>query len=81
MLSILHYISAGRRLKEWDKTIHMLGGPNEAGSQMMAQRDMIELERNYYRDEARDLGIKLFILGLLAFLVGANYILYEKWIA
>jgi len=52
MISIIHYISAGRRLEEANKTIYMMGGEDECQPMLLAQRDIIELERDYYKEEA-----------------------------
>lgn len=62
MISIIHYISAIRRLKESDKTIHMLGGEKEAPPLVLAQRDMIKHEKEYYRDEA--LKLLIYCVGI-----------------
>lgn len=51
MISIIHYISARRRLEESDKTIRMLGGEREAPPMVRAQRDMIKHEMEYYQDK------------------------------
>jgi hypothetical protein len=56
MISIIHYISACRRLKESDKTITMLGGPEECQEMIMAQNDMIRLEKEYYYQEMVNFG-------------------------
>jgi len=53
MLSILHYMSAKRRLKEANKTVYMMGGVDECPPMVLAQRDMIELEVNYYAEETK----------------------------
>lgn len=50
MISIIHYISACRRLTESEKTVYMLGGEREAPAMILAQRDMIKLEKQYYED-------------------------------
>ena len=55
MISIIHYISAGRRLEEANKTIYMMGGEDECQPMLLAQRDMIELERDYYKEQMQDL--------------------------
>jgi hypothetical protein len=52
MISIIHFISAKRRLKESKKTIYMMGGELECPPPILAQRDMIELEVQYYKEEA-----------------------------
>jgi hypothetical protein len=57
MFSVIHYISASRRLKESDKTIYMLGGRSECDAMILAQNEMIKLEKEYYRDESVKLGL------------------------
>lgn len=52
MLSIFHYWSAKDRLKEANKTVHMMGGEVECPPMLLAQRDMIELEMQYYKEMA-----------------------------
>ena len=76
MISFIHYISASRRLKEAEKTVLMLGGEKQAPPMILAQRDMIKLEANYYLDES--ITLSLFLVGL-AFFSGIVYtILYLK---
>lgn len=53
MISLIHYISAKRRLSETNKTIHMLGGEIEAPEMMKAQRDMIAFEVDYYSQQVK----------------------------
>lgn len=65
MLSFIHYISALRRLKEAEKTIYMLGGSREAPPMILAQRDMIKHEVNYYKDESIKLGVLIFAVAIL----------------
>ena len=55
MLSIFHYWSAKERLAEHEKTIIMLGGESECQPMILAQRDMVELEMKYYKEEMQDL--------------------------
>lgn len=70
MLSFIHYVSAMRRLKESEKTVYMLGGEHEAPPMILAQRDMIKHEVEYYYDES----IKLaFFIGAVAFIGTAVY--------
>jgi hypothetical protein len=76
MISFIHYISALRRLKEAEKTVYMLGGSREAPPMILAQRDMIKHEVDYYRDESINL---LFILLFGGFFSGIVYmVLYLK---
>jgi len=64
MLSFIHYVSALRRLKESEKTVYMLGGEREAPPMILAQRDMIKNEVEYYYDESIRLGLFLFALAI-----------------
>ena len=64
MLSFIHYVSALRRLKESEKTVYMLGGEQEAPPMILAQRDMIKNEVEYYYDESIKLGLFLFALAI-----------------
>jgi hypothetical protein len=68
MISILHYISAVRRLKESEKTVYMLGGESECQEMILAQRDMIKLEVDYYRDESFKF-IKYFIFFVIILII------------
>ena len=63
MFSLLHYISASRRLKESDKTIFMLGGREGCDAMILAQNEMIKLERDYYKEETIKFGIILAAIG------------------
>ena len=76
MLSVIHYISASRRLTEVEKTIIMLGGKhneNEVPFQILAQRDFIKLEKKYYEDRAMNfIFISVFVL---FFVVLVRYII------
>lgn len=49
MISIIHYISAKRRLRESNKTVYMMG--DDCPPMLLAQRDMIQLEMEYYKQE------------------------------
>lgn len=69
MISFIHYISALRRLKESEKTVHMLGGDREAPPMVLAQRDIIKHEVEYYQEESLKLGVYLGVVAMLAFAV------------
>ena len=78
MLSIIHYVSAHRRLKESDKTIMMLGGVEECQEMIVAQNEMIRLEKEYYYEEMVKLGYICLILAMVCVIL---YIPYHKgWI-
>jgi hypothetical protein len=76
MISIIHYISASRRLKELQKTVDMLGGESEAPPMTLAQRDICTYEKEYYADEV----FKTFFgfLILLA-ICGLTFLLYKLY--
>jgi hypothetical protein len=69
MISFIHYVSALRRLKESEKTVHMLGGTHEAPPMILAQRDMIKNEVEYYQDESIKLGLCLFAFAVIGIAV------------
>ena len=69
MISYIHYISSKRRLKESEKTIHMMGGETEASQMLCAQRDMIRLEVEYYGEESTKLTILLVAVAMFGIFV------------
>jgi len=73
MLSFIHYVSALRRLKESEKTVHMLGGEKEAPPMILAQRDMIKNEMEYYEEESLKLGA--FLVTFILIVIGAYTLL------
>jgi hypothetical protein len=74
MISIIHYISASRRLEESKKTVMMLGGEREAPEMERAQRDMIALEKEYYGERVANV---LFYSGMASFISFVVYIFYD----
>ena len=72
MISIIHYISAKRRLEEADKTFAMLDG--DVSPMMRAQRDMIKFEMEYYREKVENL---VFISLIFGAFVLSSYLIYE----
>jgi hypothetical protein len=77
MFSILHFIEAKARLKESIKTIEMMGGEDECQPMLLGQRDMIELELEYYRYESKKF-IGLALLTVIACVTLAYYYLPLK---
>lgn len=73
MFSLLHYISASRRLKESDKTIFMLGGRDSCDAMILAQNEMIKLERDYYKEESIKFGFLVFVLSFAVLLSATFY--------
>ena len=61
MFSIIHYISAVRRLDDCNKSILMMGGSefHDEGipMQLAAQRDMIKSEGKYYEEQVKLFGL------------------------
>ena len=53
MIAPYYYIDAKRRLRESNITIDMMGGIDECSSMIVAQRDMLELEVEYYQKQSR----------------------------
>jgi hypothetical protein len=76
MISIIHYISASRRHQQFQDTIVQLGGENDAPLQMRAQRDIIAMERDYYRDKMFDFFFILAIMSVLSALVFITYYIF-----
>ena len=80
MLSIFHYWSAKERLAEHEKTIMMLGGESECQPMILAQRDMVELEMKYYKEEMMDLLFQTgMFLGFLMIALSTYYIFFIKY--
>jgi hypothetical protein len=74
MISIIHYISASRRLTESEKTVYMLGGEREAPPMIRAQRDIIKLEKDYYEDRAITF---LYLCIMASAIIAGIYVLYK----
>lgn len=74
MISIIHYISASRRLTESEKTVYMLGGEREAPPMIRAQRDIIKLEKDYYEDRAINF---LYLCIMASAIIAVIYVLYK----
>jgi hypothetical protein len=74
MMSIIHYISACRRLKESEKTVMMMGGEEECNDMILGQREMLVLEKEYYRVES----IKFTCISIVVVLISLiSYIIFK----
>ena len=71
MISIIHYISAKRRLEEADKTYAMLDG--DVSPMMRAQRDMIKFEMEYYQERAKKVVLYTIVVAILSLLCYTTY--------
>jgi hypothetical protein len=78
MISPIYYLEAKNRLRECKITVDMMGGENECQPMIVAQRDMLELETEYYREEAQKFAIRsltvLFCCIIIAVLYLKGYI-------
>jgi hypothetical protein len=52
VISIINYIEAKRRLKQSAETIEMMGGRTECNDMVLAQHEMIRMEKEYHKDQA-----------------------------
>jgi len=77
MISIIHYISARRRLQESNKTVMMMGGEEECQPMLLAQRDMIALEAQYYREEMDKLLSLALLISIIVIGCGLVYVLLK----
>lgn len=73
MMCIINYLSACRRLKECDKFIKLHGAKN-LPAQILAQRDMIEMEEKYYLEETQTLGLIILIVVVLVLTITVPYL-------
>ena len=69
-MSFIHYISAMRRLKELEKTVTLLKhdkySESDVPTMVLAQRDFVKLEVEYYKDSVAKLILLLIIIFFLA---------------
>lgn len=77
MLAYYYLYEAKQRLANAKQTIEMMGGEDECQPMLLGQRDMLELEVEYYQKTSR-----FFTIGLLTFAAASVilYVLYSKGI-
>jgi lipopolysaccharide export LptBFGC system permease protein LptF len=77
MIAYYYLYEAKQRLANAKQTIQMMGGEDECQPMLLGQRDMLELEVEYYRKTSR-----FFTIGLLTFVAASVilYVLYSKGI-
>ena len=73
MRSIYYLWEAKRRLKACEEFIDLYGGEKECNAQILAQRDMIHLEVEYYR-----LGTRLLLSGCVIASI-LTFLTYITW--
>jgi uncharacterized protein with GYD domain len=74
MLAYYYLYEAKQRLANAKQTIEMMGGEDECQPMLLGQRDMLELEVEYYQKTSR-----FFTIGLLTFGV-ASVIIYLLYV-
>ena len=74
-MSIIHYISAKRRLEEADKTFAMLDG--DVSPMMRGQRDMIKFEVEYYRERVGRLAVYTLGVAIVTLLCYTGYVVFN----
>lgn len=82
MMCVINYISAAMRYKEANKTVIMLrDDPNSnAGvpEMVLAQREFIQKEKDYFAEECIKFFLKAWILCLIGFIGSILYHLTTK---
>ena len=73
MRSIYYLWEAKRRLKACEEFIDLYGGEKECNAQILAQRDMIRLEIEYYR-----LGVRIIFSGIIILSI-FSFFSYTIW--
>lgn len=73
MRSIYYLWEAKRRLKACEEFIDLYGGEKECNAQILAQRDMIRLEIEYYR-----LGVRIIFSGCVIASI-LTFLTYITW--
>jgi hypothetical protein len=70
-----YYLRQARlRLENAKQTIDMMGGEDECQPMLLGQRDMLELEVEYYRE--RSAKFTIFLLTLTVFTVTLTYLIH-----
>jgi len=68
---------AKKRLVMTKETIHMMGGEDECQPMLLGQRDMLELEIDYHREQSVKFTVVLVAL-VAAFMLGWHNVDYIK---
>jgi hypothetical protein len=77
MLAYYYLYEAKQRLANAKETIAMMGGEDECQPMLLGQRDMLELEVEYYQKTSRFFTIGLLTFGVVSVIL---YVLYSKGI-
>ena len=74
MRSYYYLREAKLRLENAKQAIDMMGGEDECQPMLLGQRDMLELEVDYYRKESRKFTIFLLTFVLFSCTIGCFYL-------
>lgn len=77
MIAYYYLYEAKKRLANAKETIEMMGGEDECQPMLLGQRDMLELEVEYYQKISRFFTIGLLTFGAVSVIL---YVLYSKGI-
>lgn len=72
MIPYYYLHEAKQRLVNAEKTIEMMGGEDECQPMLLGQRDMLELEVEYYRETS--VKFTIIMLTLITFCVTLGYL-------
>jgi hypothetical protein len=78
---IPHYYlyEAKQRLVNAKKTIEMMGGEEDCQPMLLGQRDMLELEVEYYRERSKTfttIFLTVFVIGVIMYLLYINGVIH-----
>jgi uncharacterized protein with GYD domain len=74
MLAYYYLYEAKQRLANAKETIEMMGGENECQPMLLGQRDMLELEVEYYQKISRFFTIGLLTFGVVSVIIIVLYV-------
>jgi hypothetical protein len=74
MIPYYYLYEAKARLANAIKTIELMGGENDCQPMLLGQKDMIELEVEYYREQSKKFTIILLTLVGICVIIGVLYL-------
>lgn len=79
MIPYFYLYEAKQRLVGANKAIVMMGGENECQPMLLGQRDMLELEVEYYQQKSKKFTIVL-LLGIISCVIMYYYVEWSKYV-
>ena len=79
MIPYYYLHEAKQRLVNAEKTIDMMGGEDECQPMLLGQRDMLELEVEYYRERSKTfttIFLTVISIGVIMYLLYINGVIY-----